>query len=130
MTREEVREVWIAQGGPIQSADLVAEIAWRESRFKPDAHRVSDVEDSRGLMQINVRAHPQYRRVNLYDPIINMRAALAVSNGGRDFSPWSTYNDALTALSKGVTSLTPSGCATLIAIYIVCSLLLALAIKV
>lgn len=48
-------------------------------------------EDSRGLWQINVDAHPQYAAWNLYDPATNARAAFAVSSGGKNFTPWSTY---------------------------------------
>jgi len=48
-------------------------------------------EDSRGLWQINVNAHPQYKSVELYDPQINANAAYAVYlEAGSTFKPW--YN--------------------------------------
>ena len=43
-----------------------------------DAHALTKKEDSRGLWQINVRAHPQYANVDLYDPATNARAAFDV----------------------------------------------------
>ena len=51
-------------------------------------------EDSRGLWQINVNAHPQYKTVDLYDPKINAQAAYAVyKEAGYSFKPW--YNCAV-----------------------------------
>lgn len=32
-------------------------------------------EDSRGLFQINVKAHPQWKDVDLYDPVVNAKIA-------------------------------------------------------
>jgi hypothetical protein len=50
-------------------------------------------EDSRGLWQINVDAHPDMAGWNLYDPKTNARAAYSVSSGGKNFTPWSTYTN-------------------------------------
>lgn len=58
-------------------------------------------DQSYGLAQINMIGGmgPERRRQfglssneDLYDPATNLRVAYALSNGGRDFSPWSTYN--------------------------------------
>lgn len=80
------------RGGALQRA---VAIAGAESVWNPNAHCLNCVpgvrEDSRGLWQINVDAHPQYADENLYDPVTNARAMLAVSSGGKDWTPWSTY---------------------------------------
>lgn len=44
--------------------------AHTESRLRPGAHNPKG-EDSRGLFQVNVRAHPHLAQVNLYDPQTN-----------------------------------------------------------
>ena len=50
-------------------------------------------EYSVGLTQINTLAHPQYSNSQLTNPLYNMQAAYAVSNGGTNFTPWSTYTN-------------------------------------
>lgn len=75
---------------PAQAVTATA-IALAESGGRPTAHADTSIEDSRGLWQINVRAHPQFAGWNLYDPATNARAAYQVSNGGQNFVPWSTY---------------------------------------
>lgn len=53
-------------------------------------------EDSRGLWQINVIAHPDMAGMNLYDPATCARAAFTVyTDAGRSFRPWSTYTSGL-----------------------------------
>ena len=71
-------------------------VALAESSGSPTAHCLNCAgvpEDSRGLWQINVNAHPQYAGVNLYDPLTNAKAAFAVSSGGSNFNPWSTFTN-------------------------------------
>lgn len=53
------------------------------------AHRVTSREDSRGLWQINVRAHPELAS-NLFDPATNARAAFAVHRK-QGFDAWSVW---------------------------------------
>jgi hypothetical protein len=60
----------------------------------PNAHCLNCAgvsEDSRGPWQINVNAHPQYASVDLYNPVLNAQAAYAISSGGTNFNPWSTF---------------------------------------
>jgi cell wall-associated NlpC family hydrolase len=72
---------------PDQAATMTA-IALAESGGNSRAHNPHG-EDSRGLWQINGRAHPDLlRRFDLYDPAQNARAAYAVSRHGADISPW------------------------------------------
>lgn len=81
-----------AVSGVFDSAATIAvAVAIAESGGNEQAHAVNAREDSRGLWQINVRAHPQYAMQNLYDPQTNARAAFAISGGGTNWKPWTTY---------------------------------------
>jgi cell wall-associated NlpC family hydrolase len=74
---------------PDQSATMTA-IAFAESGGDPRAHNPVG-EDSRGLWQINVRAHPDLAaRYDLYDPRQNALAAYEVSSHGHNVDPWTT----------------------------------------
>jgi lysozyme-like protein len=46
-----------------------------------------------GLWQINTIHNPQYDPRSLLDPQYNARAALAISNGGATWRPWSTFKN-------------------------------------
>jgi Lysozyme like domain len=50
-------------------------------------------EYSVGLWQINLRAHPQYTVANMQNPIKNAQAMVAISSGGTNWNPWSTYGN-------------------------------------
>lgn len=52
--------------------------AWHESRLRWRAHNPKG-EDSRGLFQINLRAHPYWRGVDLYDPAKNTACILILA---------------------------------------------------
>jgi cell wall-associated NlpC family hydrolase len=72
---------------PDEAATFTA-IALAESGGNSQAHNPIG-EDSKGLFQINARAHPGLdSKYNLYDPQQNARAAFEVSRGGSDASPW------------------------------------------
>jgi hypothetical protein len=90
MTRYSAREIYgfAVQAGftPDQAATMTA-IALAESAGGAGAHNPRG-EDSRGLWQINVQAHPRLAQEDLYDPLVNARAAYEVSRQGRDVSPW------------------------------------------
>src|ERR1035437_10074658 len=45
-----------------------------------------------GLWQINSQAWPQYA-AGIFDPLANAQAAFAISKGGVDFTPWSTWTN-------------------------------------
>lgn len=69
-------------------------IAIAESGGDPQAHNpgnATDKEDSYGLWQINILAHPNYNKVRLYDPNYNAQAMYAISSGGVNWNPWGTY---------------------------------------
>lgn len=72
---------------PDEAATMTA-IALAESGGNSRAHNPHG-EDSRGLWQINGRAHPDLlAKYDLYDPLQNAKAAYAVSRHGDDISPW------------------------------------------
>ncbi|MET0237683.1 MAG: NlpC/P60 family protein [Kibdelosporangium sp.] len=73
---------------PDRAATMTA-IALAESRGNSSAHNPVG-ENSKGLWQINQRAHPGFATVDLFDPVQNARAAFKVSHGGDDISPWTT----------------------------------------
>ncbi|GAA1042188.1 hypothetical protein GCM10009557_67600 [Virgisporangium ochraceum] len=63
-------------------------IALAESGGNSRAHNPVG-EDSKGLFQINARAHPGLdSKYDLFDPQQNARAAYEVSNGGATGTPW------------------------------------------
>ncbi|MEU7904699.1 NlpC/P60 family protein [Actinoplanes sp. NPDC049118] len=72
---------------PDEAATMTA-ISLAESGGNSRAHNPHG-EDSRGLWQINGRAHPGLMaKYNLYDPQDNAKAAYEVSRHGADISPW------------------------------------------
>jgi cell wall-associated NlpC family hydrolase len=81
---------------PDESATMTA-IALAESGGNSKAHNPVG-EDSRGLWQINGKAHPDFlTKYNLYDPVDNARAAFEVSHRGEDISPWTTTHGGLSS---------------------------------
>jgi lysozyme-like protein/NlpC/P60 family protein/thrombospondin type 3 repeat protein len=72
---------------PDEAATMTA-ISLAESGGNSRAHNPHG-EDSKGLWQINGRAHPDLAsRFDLYDPLQNAKAAFLVSRKGEDISPW------------------------------------------
>jgi cell wall-associated NlpC family hydrolase len=80
---------------PDQAVTMTA-IALAESGGNPDAHNPNN-EDSRGLWQINMRAHagaPWAEGLDLYNPRDNAVAAWHISRQGADIGPWTvTHGD-------------------------------------
>jgi Lysozyme like domain len=75
-------------------------VALAESRGDTRAHNGVAPDDSWGLWQINMRGPlgPDRRHQfglasnrDLFNPGLNARVAHALSQGGRDWTPWSTY---------------------------------------
>lgn len=48
-----------------------------------------------GLWQIHQTVHPEYDPASLLDPEYNARAALAISQGGSNWQPWTTFRQGL-----------------------------------
>jgi hypothetical protein len=78
-------------------ATIAAAVAMAESHGDPaaagDVDKATGKATSFGLWQIHVPAHKEYDPASLLDATYNARAALAISLGGKDWSPWSTFND-------------------------------------
>ena len=79
----EAREIYrfarLAGFEPDEAATMTA-IALAESGGETGAHNAVG-EDSQGLWQINVAAHPSLQGVDLSDPLANAKAAFDVSGG-------------------------------------------------
>jgi hypothetical protein len=85
-------------------------VALAESGGNPDAHNTSG-EDSRGLWQINMRAHAGWvGNRNLYDPATNAWAARRVCDGSGPRA-WTTYSSGayLRYLARGKAATTGAG---------------------
>jgi hypothetical protein len=67
-----------ARGLPLQ---WVLATILRESGGDPKAQNKSAKEDSRGPMQVNVRAHPKFANVNLYDADKGIEAGTEIMAG-------------------------------------------------
>lgn len=74
-------------------AVIMTAIALAESGGYPDAHKDDEIEDSRGLWQVNYRAHGEAGYANppegLFDPAANAQAAYAIWGHRESFQPWS-----------------------------------------
>lgn len=102
-----LKNEWYVAGGGQGEADVAAAIAFAESGgcqyalagprdirpVKECTWTVTDGENSCGYWQINLREHPQYSAPSIFDPLTNAAAAVAISNDGKDFGPWTTYRD-------------------------------------
>lgn len=125
--KEQLSAVQVAQyayDAGFRGVDLVTAVAVSHAESGFDAARLSPVNSDgsrdQGLWQINDKAHPQYTRSAMFDPVQNAKAAFSVSSGGHNWAPWTTYNngayrqylsDAQAAVdqvkAKGATSLIP-----------------------
>lgn len=74
------------------SANTAAAIALAESSGVSNAYNPNDPQGSYGLMQINQAAHPGTASTAL-DPLGSFQLAYQISNGGTNFSPWSTFKN-------------------------------------
>jgi hypothetical protein len=70
---------------------LASAVAMAESGGDPEAHGDVDLGGSIGLWQVYTVAHPEYDPDQLTDPLYNAKAAFAISQGGKSWTPWTTY---------------------------------------
>lgn len=92
---QKVKAVFDAKGIP--------EFIWypimlMESGGNPGSRANTSKEDSRGLFQINVKAHPQWKNTDLYDPVTNAKIAAENFIGpayGKALSERARGNDSL-----------------------------------
>jgi Lysozyme like domain len=92
----------LAAGAGFVGDDLTTavSIALAESGGDPNAYNPERAANtpqgagSFGLWQIYLKAHPEYKGQNLFDPQLNASAAFAVySAAGNSFRPWSTFGN-------------------------------------
>lgn len=100
LTLAKLRELARAAGFP--DPILAAAVAMAESGgnaramgdfgLGPGGRRGAFGFTSFGLWQIHTPDHPEFRSVDLFDPLTNAKAALAISKNGAKWSDWSTFN--------------------------------------
>ena len=91
-TYAQLEGIWTQAGGPNQSAPIAAAIAMAESGGNSTAtNQDSNGTVDRGLWQINSVHGAQ----SSYDVMTNARAAVAISNSGQNWTPWTTFNNGM-----------------------------------
>jgi hypothetical protein len=88
---DQLRALARSVGFPEERLDVAAAVAMAESSGYPAA--VGDQGKSFGLWQINHPSHPSYEPALLLTPAYNAQAALAISKGGTDWQPWTTFRN-------------------------------------
>ena len=78
----------VASRWPANEVDNALSVMACESGGNPNANALTDREDSRGLMQINVLAHPQWAGLNLFDSDTNLDVAYQLWQA-QGWGPWS-----------------------------------------
>lgn len=71
----------------------IAIVAAESGRDPSAKHVNTDGSVDRGLWQINDRSHPEVTDAQAFDPVEATAAAFKISNGGTNYSPWSTYTN-------------------------------------
>lgn len=86
----ELGMLWVANGGDPSKAGMAAAIAQAESKGDPNAvNKNTNGSIDRGLWQINSVHGAQ----STFNKTANVKAAIAISKNGTDWTPWSTYNN-------------------------------------
>ena len=80
-----------AAGFPAAAIPIMVAISYAESGFNTLANLVTTKEDSVGIFQINLRAHPEVSRACAQDPFCAAKAAYRISSNGTNFTPWTVY---------------------------------------
>ena len=92
LSRLEVKNYLYNAGFKGFNLEAAINICFCESGFNTNAHNTTG-EDSRGLMQINVNAHPYYSGLDLFNPQINCNCAFEIfTRAGNKFTDWSCAN--------------------------------------
>lgn len=82
--------IWVQAGGAVGAAPIAAAIAMAESGGNTTAtNNDGNGSTDRGLWQINSVHGAQ----STYDVMGNARAAVAISNNGTNWAPWTTYGN-------------------------------------
>lgn len=87
-TFSQLETIWVNAGGNATYKAIAAAIAMAESGGNPQAtDNDSNGTVDRGLWQINSSHGSQ----STYNVMANARAAVAISNNGTNWNPWTTY---------------------------------------
>lgn len=86
---DELEALWVQEGGSADAEYTAAQVACAESGGNPDA--LSPTDDV-GLWQINL---PSWGAEASTVPSVNARAAIAISDDGSSWSPWTTYTSGI-----------------------------------
>lgn len=93
LNENEVRNYLSMAGFTGKALDDAVKVAYCESNFDTQAHNVTPYEDSRGLMQINLMAHPYFQILDLFNPQINTEVAnIIYRESGNNFNAWTCSN--------------------------------------
>ena len=79
-----LEELWEEAGGSCAEAVMAASIAMAESSGRQFA---TGPVGERGYWQIN----PNHGALSTYDPLGNAKAAVIISDNGRNWNPWTTF---------------------------------------
>lgn len=100
LTLADLRALAASVGFP--NPELAAAVAMAESSGYPHAQgdprgpflaTPNGVSHSFGLWQVNTPSHPEFDAAQLLDPTYNAHAAMLISKGGVDWTPWTTFRD-------------------------------------
>lgn len=93
LTENEVRNYLSNAGFTGDDLNDAVKVCYCESGFDTNAHNLTSSEDSRGLMQINLKAHPYYSFLDMFNPQINCDVAYIIfTESGNNFSQWTCSN--------------------------------------
>jgi len=79
-----LEELWEQAGGSQAEAVMAASIAMAESSGRQFA---TGAAGERGYWQI----HPDHGSLSTYNPLGNAKAAVVISDDGRNWTPWTTF---------------------------------------
>lgn len=102
LTAAQIAAVARRAGFPESTVPTAVAVALAESSGRTEAHNPIGADNSYGLWQINMLGSmgPARRRqfgissnTALFNPAVNAKAAYAISSGGKNWRPWSTYTN-------------------------------------
>lgn len=86
--KQQLEQLWVKAGGPQVYADMASAVALAESSGYSEASNANtDGSTDRGLWQIN----SVHGYLSTFSIPGNARAAVIISSGGKDWSPWVTW---------------------------------------
>lgn len=100
LSYSDLEGIWVQAGGNPSAAPIAAAVALAESGGNPSSYNGTGADNSYGLWQINMigslgpARRQQFGLQNssqLFDPLTNAKAAVAISNNGANWGPWTTF---------------------------------------